>query len=109
MADLVRAPAGAAQKGHNQFGELPEWNLDDLYPGPEAPELKRDLDWAKVEAKAFEADYNGRLGALAMAGRQHEAAKRSERLGDATGGLAAFASQRNSLNTPAPAAATAPR
>ena len=27
------------------LGDLPEWNLDDLYTGQDAPELKRDLDW----------------------------------------------------------------
>ena len=69
MADLVRAPAATAQKGHNEFGALPEWNLDDLYPGPDSAELKRDLEWAKAEAKAFEADYKGKLEALAKAGR----------------------------------------
>ena len=58
MADLVRAPAATAQKGHNEFGDLPVWNLDDLYPGPDSPELKRDLEWAKTEAKAI-ADKHG--------------------------------------------------
>ncbi len=38
-----------------------EWDLDDLYPGTDSAELKRDLDWAKAEAKAFEADYKGKL------------------------------------------------
>ena len=79
MADLVRAPAAAQQKGHNEFGELPEWNLDDLYPGPESKELKSDLEWSKNEAKAFEADYKGKLEALAKAGRLFEAVARSLR------------------------------
>ena len=79
MADLVRAPAAAAQKGHNEFGELPEWNLDDLYPGPDSAELKRDLEWSKTEAKAFEADYKGNLEGLAKAGRLYEAVARSHR------------------------------
>ena len=25
-------------------GDLPEWNLDDLYPGPDSLELAADLD-----------------------------------------------------------------
>ena len=36
------ANAGA---GTSPLGNLPEWNLDDLYTGENAPELKRDLDW----------------------------------------------------------------
>ncbi len=103
MADLVRAPEAAAQKGHNEFGALPEWNLDDLYPGPESAELKRDLDWSRTEAKAFEADYKGKLEGLAKAGRLYEAVERSEKLGDLTGRLSAYAYLRYALNTQDPA------
>ena len=103
MADLVRAPEAAAQKGHNEFGALPEWNLDDLYPGPESAELKRDLDWSRTEAKAFEADYKGKLEGLAKAGRLYEAVERSEKLGDVTGRLSAYAYLRYALNTQDPA------
>lgn len=102
MADLVRAPAATAQKGHNEFGDLPVWNLDDLYPGPDSPELKRDLEWAKTEAKAFEADYKGKLEALAKAGRLCEAVQRSEKLGDVTGRLQSFAYLRYALETTNP-------
>ncbi|MBL8598824.1 MAG: M3 family oligoendopeptidase [Devosia sp.] len=103
MADLVRAPEAAAQKGHNEFGALPEWNLDDLYPGPESAELKRDLDWSRTEAKAFETDYKGKLEGLAKAGRLYEAVERSEKLGDVTGRLSAYAYLRYALNTQDPA------
>jgi oligoendopeptidase F len=103
MADLVRAPASTAQKGHNEFGELPEWNLDDLYPGPESAELKRDLEWSKSEARAFEADYKGKLEGLAKAGRLYEAVARSEKLGDVTGRLSAYSYLRYALNTQDPA------
>ncbi|MEO6013085.1 MAG: M3 family oligoendopeptidase [Devosia sp.] len=105
MADLVRAPAAAAQRGHNEFGALPEWNLDDLYPGADSPELKRDLEWARIEAKAFEADYKGKLEALAKSGRLHEAVARSEKLGDVTGRLSAFSYLRYALATQDPAKA----
>ena len=102
MADLVRAPAAPAQKGHNEFGALPEWDLTDLYPGPNAPELKRDLQWAKDEAKAFEADYKGKLEALTKAGKLYEAIERSEKLGDVTGRLGSFAYLRYAQNTQDP-------
>ena len=36
--------AMAAQRGHNELGQLPVWDLGDLYPGNESSELKADLD-----------------------------------------------------------------
>ena len=50
-----------AQKGHNQFGELPVWDLSDLYPGKDSPEFAADLEQAKADAIRFEADYKGKL------------------------------------------------
>src|SRR3954465_5096547 len=35
-------------------GALPEWNLADLYPAIDSPELKRDLDRADADSIAFE-------------------------------------------------------
>jgi len=91
MSEIFRAPAAAANAGHNQFGELPEWDLTDLYPGKDSPELKADLEKAKAEAKAFEADYKGKLDGLAKNGGLVAAVKRIEALGDLTGRLASFA------------------
>src|SRR3982751_4534521 len=72
MADLPRAAAASAEAGHNEFGAMPHWALEDLYPAVDSPELTRDLAWAKAEAKAFEADYKGKLEATAKAGKLHE-------------------------------------
>ncbi len=102
MADLVRAPAAPHQKGHNEFGALPEWDLTDLYPAPDSAELKRDLQWSKDEAKAFEADYKGKLRELAAAGTLYEAVERSEKLGDVTGRLGSYAYLRYAQNTQDP-------
>jgi len=102
MTDLPCSPAAPAQKGHNEFGTLPEWDLSDLYPAADSPELKRDLAWATSEAKAFEADYKGKLEALAKAGKLDEAVARSEKLGDVTGRLAAFTYLRYVLDTQNP-------
>lgn len=33
-----------AQSGSKNLGDLPEWDLTDLYPSDDAAELKRDLD-----------------------------------------------------------------
>jgi oligoendopeptidase F len=53
-----------SSQGGRDLGDLPEWNLDDLYTAPDAPELARDLDWLKAECAAFAADYEGRLAGL---------------------------------------------
>ncbi len=56
--DAREAAAGAG------FGDLPEWNLDDLYTATNAPEISRDLDWLKGECGAFAKDYEGNLATL---------------------------------------------
>jgi oligoendopeptidase F len=48
-----------------KLGVLPEWNLDDLYPGPDSPELKWDLENAETRCVAFEGDFKGKLAELA--------------------------------------------
>jgi len=45
--------------------DLPTWNLTDLYPAPDAPEVQADVDRAGREAEAFAAAYEGRLASLA--------------------------------------------
>ena len=47
-----------------EFGDLPEWNLDDLYPGRDSAELMGDLDRALAEAKAFSDKTKGKLAGL---------------------------------------------
>jgi oligoendopeptidase F len=91
MTAPLHAAETAAQQGHNQFGKLPEWDLSDLYPGRDSPELKADLERAKTEAKAFEADYKGKLEGLARHGGLVEAVRRIEALSDLSGRLSAFA------------------
>jgi oligoendopeptidase F len=99
MNDLPRAPQATGQKGHNELGPLPEWNLDDLYTGRDAPALKADLDKAAAEAKAFEKDYKGRLEELARNGGLVAAVKRSEALGDLSGRIGSFAFLQYARNT----------
>ncbi|MBS8227287.1 M3 family oligoendopeptidase [Vannielia litorea] len=54
----------AAPSGGKNLGDLPEWDLSDLYTAEDAPELKRDLDWLAQECPAFAADYEGKLHTL---------------------------------------------
>ncbi|MBV2358211.1 M3 family oligoendopeptidase [Thalassococcus sp. CAU 1522] len=59
--------ANASAKGKD-LGKLPEWNLSDLYPAPDAPALTADLDWLEAECRAFAADYEGKMADLDAAG-----------------------------------------
>ncbi|MEM0906896.1 MAG: M3 family oligoendopeptidase [Pseudomonadota bacterium] len=43
------------------LGPLPEWDLTDLYKGPDDPALAADLDALTEAAATFEADYKGSL------------------------------------------------
>jgi oligoendopeptidase F len=89
----ARKPAGSSTKA---LGALPEWNLADLYPSYDAPEVKRDLERANAESVAFEKAYKGKLAAFAAgtdAGpKLAEAVKRYEALDDLLGRLISFAS-----------------
>jgi oligoendopeptidase F len=46
------------------IGDLPEWNLADLYPGRDSPELSADLAASERDAAAFAARYEGKLAGL---------------------------------------------
>lgn len=50
--------------GADDLGNLPEWDLTDLYASEDAPELSRDLDWLEQECASFAADYEGKLAEL---------------------------------------------
>jgi oligoendopeptidase F len=56
--------AGAATREADETSALPTWNLADLYPAPDSPQLAADLSRAEADAKAFAAAYAGRLSAL---------------------------------------------
>ena len=63
----LHAPArrAAAKSSAKALGSLPEWNLADLYPALDAPEVKRDLEKGEAECVAFEKAYKGKLAELA--------------------------------------------
>ena len=69
MRTISRATAAAtAGLGSAGFGDLPEWDLGDLYPSMESAELKRDLERAADDAAAFERRWKGNLAAEAAKG-----------------------------------------
>ena len=76
-----------------KLGDLPEWNLDDLYTGMDAPELLADLARADADASAFADRFKGKLDELAAgdgSGLLH-AVKAYEALDDLMGRLGSFA------------------
>jgi oligoendopeptidase F len=75
------------------FGDLPEWNLDDLYAGEDAPELKRDLDWLEQACSSFANDYEGKLGALDANGLL-ECVLRNEKINQIAGRIMSYAGLR---------------
>ncbi|MEM9359395.1 MAG: M3 family oligoendopeptidase [Pseudomonadota bacterium] len=81
FGQIQRAPADTAAGAAVDLGDMPEWDLTDLFPGADSPELAAAIDQAETDAKAFEASYKGQLlekgsdGAfLAAAIRDYEAA-----------------------------------
>jgi len=50
-----------AEAQNPELGELPEWNLDDLYPGMESREYNQDMERLAQHTVAFEEKYKGRL------------------------------------------------
>ena len=59
----VHAAAGqaSASPAADDLGDLPEWNLDDLYEGPDSAQFKADMDKAASEAARFANQYQGQL------------------------------------------------
>jgi oligoendopeptidase F len=75
------------------LGNLPEWNLDDLYTGEDAPELKRDLDWLEQACASFAADYEGKLADLDAKGFL-DCVLRNEKINQVAGRIMSFAGLR---------------
>ncbi|NUB44046.1 M3 family oligoendopeptidase [Fertoebacter nigrum] len=61
-------PVFDAATGSGAFGDLPDWDLTDLYPAPDAPEVARDMGWLEQACAGFAADHEGKLAALDAAG-----------------------------------------
>ncbi len=89
----VRDAKSDTGSGPGGLGDLPEWDLSDLYTGEDAPELKRDLDWLEQACSAFAADYEGKLASLDAAGLL-ECILRDERISAVAGRIMSFAGLR---------------
>ncbi len=107
------APATVATKGRKagepakkDLGQLPEWNLADLYSGPEAPELKADLATSDRAATAMQESYQGKLATLADGGKGGQAlvqaVREFEALNDLLGRIISYASLLYAADTSDP-------
>ncbi|MEM1131269.1 MAG: oligoendopeptidase F, partial [Pseudomonadota bacterium] len=79
--------------GADDLGNLPEWDLTDLYTSEDAPELTRDLDWLEGECAAFAKDYEGKLGELDADGLL-TCVQRNEKINTIAGRIMSFAGLR---------------
>ncbi|TDQ84548.1 oligoendopeptidase F [Dongia mobilis] len=85
---MTAAPAKAETK--HQLGNLPNWNLSDLYAGIDAPEIERDLQRLAAQSGEFKRSYEGRLAGLAGA-EMLAALLAYEKMQDLAGRVGSFA------------------
>jgi oligoendopeptidase F len=88
----VRAVAELASgQEKKMLGGLPEWDLSDLYPGPESEALAGDLAELASHSEAFRECYQGRLADLSGA-ELGAAVEAYERLQEKIGRIMSYAS-----------------
>jgi oligoendopeptidase F len=100
-------PSGEHVHVKRPLGTLPEWNLADLYSGPDAPALKTDLQTSEHTAEAMQQNYAGKLAALAEGGKGGKALAKAVReyegLSDLMGRIVSYASLLYAADTSDPA------
>lgn len=82
-----------ASAGGKDLGNLPEWDLSDLYTSEDAAELKRDLDWLEEACASFAADYENKLAALDAKGLL-DCVLRNEKINQVAGRIMSYAGLR---------------
>lgn len=66
ISNVRRHPGDpAASAGDEKLGNLPEWQLADLYEGMDAPQLRTDLENVDRECEEFESRWKGNLASAA--------------------------------------------
>jgi oligoendopeptidase F len=80
-----------AARGTAELGPLPVWDLADLYPAPDSPDLKRDLEATERAAEAFRQRHQGKLATLSGAALGQAVAE-YERLQETLGRIMSYAS-----------------
>ncbi|MEM1277201.1 MAG: M3 family oligoendopeptidase [Pseudomonadota bacterium] len=88
----------ASETGGDDLGQLPEWNLDDLYPGPESQELTDDLTQVTADIQKFAEQYEGKQADLSGDGLA-EAIAATEATSQILGRIMSYAGLRYYQNT----------
>ena len=83
----------ANSQGGGAYGDLPEWDLSDLYASEDAAELQADLTWLKQSCIDFSNDYEGKLAQL-NADEMLKAVERYEAIDIIAGRIMSFAGLR---------------
>lgn len=102
--DFPKPVFDAKAEGSDQFGDLPEWDLSDLYTAHDAPEVERDLKWLEENCAEFAASYEGKLASLEAKGLL-DCVLAYEKIETVAGRLMSFAGLRYYQNTLDPARA----
>ena len=83
------------QVAKSDLGQMPEWDLNDLYPGTKSTELTGDLKKAARGAEQFQKDWQGRLQEIATGEKGGEklagVIRTYEELGDLIGRIGSYA------------------
>jgi oligoendopeptidase F len=91
-------PVRDANAASGGFGDLPDWDLTDLYPAPDAPEFARDMVALETGCAGFAEAYEGKLAGLDAAGLL-ACVQEYERIDILAGRLMSFAGLRYYQNT----------
>ena len=78
---------------YSALGNLPKWDLSDLYKAEDDPELNKDLDWLRKACSNFAEDYQGKLDKLGAMGLL-DAVERYQAIEVVAGKLISFAGLR---------------
>ncbi|MFV0384854.1 M3 family oligoendopeptidase [Paracoccus sp. (in: a-proteobacteria)] len=90
--------ASPVPKDTPDLGQLPDWDLTDLYAAPDAPELARDLDALEKACNDFARDFEGRLISLSPA-KMLECVERYQQIDILAGRLMSYVGLRYYQNT----------
>ena len=80
------------------FGNLPDWDLSDLYPSTDGPEFSRDMAWLQSACADFAAGYDGKLAGL-NAAAMLACVEEYEQIDIVAGRIMSFAGLRYYQNT----------
>ena len=91
-------PLFDANAGSASYGDLPEWDLTDLYPAPDSPEYSTDLARLKQSCAGFAASYEGKLASLDAAAML-DCVRSYEQIDTVAGRIMSYAGLRYYQNT----------